>query len=75
MHQHPAQCVARAAVAPVLSEFKSKGYVTLAFPTLFPNGRGHFEEPRDHPLKWEEWCLHLMRFYDGRFTAASLTFC
>ena len=50
-----------------LSEFKSKGYVTLAFPTLFPNGRGHFEEPRDHPLKWEEWCLHLMRFYDGRF--------
>ena len=50
-----------------LSEFKSKGYMTLAFPTLFPNGRGHFEDPRDRPLKWEEWCQHLMRFHDGRF--------
>ena len=50
-----------------LSEFKSKGYMTLAFPTLFPKGRGHFEEPRDRPLKWEEWCQHLMHFYDGRF--------
>lgn len=50
-----------------LSEFKSKGYMTLAFPTLFPNGRGHFDEMRDRPLKWEDWSQQLMHFYDGRF--------
>ena len=50
-----------------LSEFRSKGYMTLAFPTLFPNGRGYFEEQRDHPLKWEQWAQHLMYFHDGRF--------
>ena len=50
-----------------LSEFKSKGYMTLAFPTLFPNGCGYFEELRDKPIKWEVWSQHLMRFYDGRF--------
>ena len=52
-----------------ISEFKSKGYMTLAFPTLFPNGRGHFDEARDHVLKWEAWSQHLMKYHDGRFAA------
>ena len=30
-------------------------------------GRGHFDETRDRPLKWEDWSQHLMNFYDGRF--------
>lgn len=50
-----------------ISEFKTEGYMTLAFPTLFPNGEGAFEEDRDYPIKWEVWVKHLMHYYDGRF--------
>ena len=62
---HPLEMPRRSRIP--ISEFKAKGYMALAFPTLFPNGRGHFDEPRDYPLKWDQWSQHLMRFYDGRF--------
>ena len=41
--------------------------MTLAVPTLSPNGEGAFEEDRDYPIKWEVWVKHLMHYYDGRF--------
>ena len=50
-----------------LSEFKTKGLATLAFPTLFPFGLGHFDEIRDYTISWDQWSQHLGRYYDGRF--------
>ena len=41
--------------------------MTLAFPTLFPLGYGSFSDERSEELKWEEWAMHLMHFYDRRF--------
>ena len=50
-----------------LSEHRTKGYVTLAFPTLFPFGLGDFLGTRKHELSWIQWSRHLQNYYDGRF--------
>lgn len=52
-----------------LSEYKCRGYVTLAFPTLFPFGRGHLDEPRERPITFTQWVQHLEKFHDGRFAS------
>ena len=41
--------------------------MTLAWPALFPLGRGYFEETRQHKLTWAQWATHLQKFHDGRF--------
>jgi hypothetical protein len=50
-----------------ICEYRTKGYATLAFPTLFPFGCGDISEVRAHPLSWKVWSRHLQKYYDGRF--------
>lgn len=50
-----------------LSEYKAPGWMTLAWPALFPLGRGDFGETREHTLTWKQWSMHLQKFHDGRF--------
>ena len=50
-----------------VNEFVSHGYETLAFPTLFPFGRGFFSQQRAHELSYSQYSQHLSRYYDGRF--------
>ena len=52
-----------------LNEYTAPGYMTLAFPSLFPLGYGSYSDDREHKLKFEEWAMHLMHYYDRRFAA------
>lgn len=64
----PFQMPARGTIP--LSEYKARGYMTLCFPTLFPFGRGHFEdERRTSNLGFDRWAQHLEKYYDGRFSS------
>ena len=38
-----------------------------AFPTLFPTGRGGFDEPRQHKVSEKEWANYLLQLRGGRF--------
>lgn len=50
-----------------ICEYRSKGYMTLAFPTLFPFGRGYFDQTRSVDVSWQQWSQHLERYHDLRF--------
>ena len=50
-----------------LNEFHSEGYITLAFPTLFPTGAADFTAPRMWPVTLGYYLKHLMMYSDGRF--------
>ena len=50
-----------------LNEFHSKGYITLAFPTLFSTGAADFTAPRIQPVTLGYYLKHLMMYRDGRF--------
>ena len=50
-----------------LNEFHSEGYITLAFPTLFPTGAVDFTAPRMQPVTLGYYLKHLMMYSDGRF--------
>ena len=52
-----------------ISEYATAAFVTLAFPTLFPFGRGHFDEPRTALVSAEAYHRHLMLYKDGRFAS------
>ena len=39
----------------------------MAFPTLFPFGKGDINEQREIAINIETWARHLLRFKDGRF--------
>ncbi|KAI0690491.1 hypothetical protein BC835DRAFT_1212865, partial [Cytidiella melzeri] len=43
------------------------GYIVKAFPTLFPDGRGDYYQPRVHKVELGEYFSHLMLFEDGCF--------
>lgn len=43
--------------------------MTLTFPSLFPLGYGSLSDAREHKIKFEEWAMHLMHYYDRRFAA------
>ena len=43
------------------------GYITLAFPTLFPTGAADFTAPRMCPVTLGYYLKHLMMYNDGRF--------
>jgi hypothetical protein len=42
--------------------------MTMAFPTLFPNGAGDFYQARLGKVDVGEYFKHLLRFRGGRFT-------
>lgn len=44
-----------------INEFNTEGYISCAFPTLFPTGSADFTTPCQHNVK------HLMLYKDGRF--------
>ena len=50
-----------------INEFAAHGYETLAFPTLFPFGRGYYAESRKHKLEFRQYSKHLTHYHDGRF--------
>ena len=50
-----------------LNEFHSEGYITRAFPTLFPTGAADFTAPRVRPVTIGYYLKHLMLYQDGRF--------
>ncbi|CAF4491580.1 unnamed protein product, partial [Rotaria socialis] len=43
----------------------------LAFPHLFPDGKGSFDEERETILKWKEYCKTRLFSSDSRFAADS----
>ena len=50
-----------------INEFKTEGYMTQAFPTLFPTGDTDFAAPRVHKVTIGDYMKHLMMYKDGRF--------
>ena len=50
-----------------INEFKTEGYMTCAFPTLFPTGEADFAAPRLHRVTIGEYFKHLLLYKDGRF--------
>lgn len=54
-----------------LSEYRARGYTSLAFPTLFPLGSGDFGSIVDagnkHGVTWQQWSRHVQKYKDGRF--------
>ena len=50
-----------------LNEFTSEGYMTCAFPTLFPTGTVDFTAPRLRRVTIGNYFKHLMLYKDGRF--------
>ena len=51
-----------------INEFTTEGYMTCAFPTLFPTGAADFLAPRVHAATVGNFLKHLMMYEDGRFS-------
>ena len=51
-----------------ISEFTTEGYMTCAFPTLFPTGAADFLAPRVHTVTVGNFFKHLMMYEDRRFS-------
>ena len=50
-----------------VNEFNMEGYMSCAFPTLFPTGAGDFLAPRERVVTVGNYFKHLVRNNDGRF--------
>ena len=50
-----------------INEFTTEGYMTCAFPTLFPTGAGDFLAPRQNTVTVGNYFKHLMMYGDGQF--------
>ena len=50
-----------------LNEFQSEGYITHAFPVLFPTGAAEVLAARLHAVNIGAYFKHLMLYDDGRF--------
>ena len=50
-----------------INEFQTEGYITQAFPTLFPTGAAEYLAPRIHPITVGNYFKHLLMYKDGRF--------
>ena len=47
-----------------IDEFKTEGYISCAFPTLFPTGEADFLAPRQHSVTVG---MYFMMYGEGRF--------
>jgi ATP-dependent DNA helicase PIF1 len=45
----------------------SSEYLSMAFPTLFPDGSADFNQPHLHKVHLGDYFKHLLRYHDGRF--------
>ena len=50
-----------------INEFNTEGYMSCAFPSLFPTGAADFVAPRQHTITVGNYFKHLMMYEDGRF--------
>ena len=50
-----------------INEFTTEGYISSAFPTLFPTGAADFLGERQNPVTIGNYFKHLMMYDDGRF--------
>ena len=52
-----------------VNEFRTEGYIAMAFPHLFPRGKASFlDNTREISLTFKEFYKNLMHYYDGRFS-------
>ena len=51
----------------LINEFSTEGYISCAFPTLFPTGAGDYVAPRHHTVTAGNYFKHLMMYGDGQF--------
>ena len=54
-----------------INEFHTEGYITCAFPTLFPTGKADFTAPRERQVTIGNYFKHLMLYKDERFAKKS----
>ena len=52
---------------PPVNEFTTEGYISCAFPSLFPTGRADFLAPRQRMVTIGNYFKHLMLYHDQRF--------
>ncbi len=50
-----------------INEFRTEGYMTCAFPTLFQTGTADFTAPRERQVTVGNYFKHLLMYKDGRF--------
>ena len=50
-----------------INEFSTEGYMTCAFPVLFPTGAADFSAPRPRTVTIGYYFKHLLMYRDGRF--------
>ncbi|KAI3934810.1 hypothetical protein MKW98_026218 [Papaver atlanticum] len=55
----------------VIDEFTTQGYITMAFPALFPSGKADLREPRIRKVPARLYLYYLMSYYDQRFARDS----
>ncbi|KAI8710625.1 ATP-dependent DNA helicase [Fusarium sp. LHS14.1] len=63
-HQMPLPSIRR---TPINEFNRSQPLLTLAFPTLYPDGKADFVEPRRRSVTYQDYLAHAMRWQDGRF--------
>ena len=51
-----------------INEFTTPGYITMAFPHLFPYGTGDFSMPRQTKVTIKDYIKHVILYHDGRFS-------
>ncbi|XP_067930923.1 uncharacterized protein [Watersipora subatra] len=52
-----------------INEFNTVGYITRAFPVLFPTGSADLRAPHAKPVFARDYFKHLLYYKDGRFQA------
>ncbi|EED11952.1 hypothetical protein TSTA_000300 [Talaromyces stipitatus ATCC 10500] len=51
-----------------ISEYKTTlPLLSLALPTLFPQGKADYSIPRERTVEFQQYAQHLMKYKDGRF--------
>ncbi|XP_044717935.1 PIF1-like helicase domain-containing protein [Hirsutella rhossiliensis] len=63
-HQMPLPSIRR---TPIDEFNRSQPLLSLAFPTLYPDGKADFVEPRLRSITYQDYLAHAMRWHDGRF--------
>ncbi|WAO96950.1 ATP-dependent DNA helicase [Fusarium falciforme] len=63
-HQMPLPSIRR---TPINEFNRSQPLLTLAFPTLYPDGKADFVEPRLRSVTYQDYLAHAIRWQDGRF--------
>ena len=58
-----------------IDEFKTEGYISCAFPTLFPTGEADFLAPRLQSVTVGMYFRHLLMYGEGRFAKLSTLRC